>query len=231
MFLYDEIGPAWMGLVSAEQVVAELNSLGEPDEIKVHINSPGGDVFEGLTIYNALARHPARVAVEVDGLAASIASVIAMAGDSVQMSPGSMFMMHEAWTLSLGNKHVHKAQYDVLDKIDENLVGIYSDRSRVDTTTIRELMMGETWMTADEAIAHGFADGVPETPLSVAACSIPRHLGFRHVPAGLTTVEDDPIQVRWDAAAKKCENRTKVVPSQPNLDAVKDRRNALRVTV
>lgn len=153
--LYDVIG--WP-FILAEDVARELDSV-TADEIEVQISSPGGDVFEGVAIYNALRAHPAQVTTRVDSMAASIASVIAQAGDRRVMLSGSQMMIHEAWGITIGPSEDHRKQADVLDKQSDIIAGIYAERSGSDVD-FRGLMSDESWFDAAETVEHGLADEV-----------------------------------------------------------------------
>jgi ATP-dependent protease ClpP protease subunit len=153
VLVYDVID--WLG-VSAEDFVAELNAIDTPN-INLRINSPGGDVFDGVAIAQALRQHPAKVHTQVDGLAASIASVIALAGDTVTMAKGAFFMIHQPWSIALGNAKDMRDTADLLDKISGSLVATYQDATGLEAETLREWMDAETWMTDQEAVANGFA--------------------------------------------------------------------------
>lgn len=133
-------------------------------DLTVVINSPGGDVFAGLAIYNALVNHNGNVTVRVDGLAASIASVIAMAGDKIVMSPGSMIMIHRPSVYAAGTVDDMEKAKDVLMKIEEGITPIYAKRTGLSDEKIAELLEAETWMLADKAVELGFADEVSEAP-------------------------------------------------------------------
>ena len=133
-------------------------------DLTVVINSPGGDVFAGLAIYNALVNHNGNVTVRVDGLAASIASVIAMAGDKIIMSPGSMIMIHRPSVYAAGTVDDMEKAKDVLLKIEEGITPIYARRTGLSDEKITELLEAETWMLADKAVELGFADEVSEAP-------------------------------------------------------------------
>lgn len=133
-------------------------------DLTVVINSPGGDVFAGLAIYNALVNHNGNVTVRVDGLAASIASVIAMAGDKIIMSPGSMIMIHRPSVYAVGTVDDMEKAKDVLMKIEEGITPIYAKRTGLSDEKIAELLEAETWMLADKAVELGFADEVSEAP-------------------------------------------------------------------
>lgn len=157
--IYDVIGvDYWTGEgVTAKRIAAALRTLGKGD-ITVNVNSPGGDVFEGLAIYNLLREHKGEVTVKVLGLAASIASVIAMAGDTIQVARSSFLMIHDAWTIAVGNRHDMQAVADTLEPFDRAIADIYAARSGGDAKAIGKLMDAETWIGGSDAIEQGFAD-------------------------------------------------------------------------
>jgi len=154
--IFDFIGA---GGVSASDMVSALGEL-KGKNLQVRVNSPGGDVFDGIAIYNALRKHDGTVNVVVDGLAASAASLIAMSGEMITMSQGAMMMIHDAWAMTLGNADDHSAMADTLNKVSGELAGIYSERTGISSRGVRRLMLAETWLTAQEAKAQGFADVV-----------------------------------------------------------------------
>ena len=157
--IYDPIGENWYGDgLTAKKFREDLKALGNVSAITVRINSPGGEVFDGFAIYNALKEHPATVTVHVDGLAASIASVIAMAGDHIYMGEGAMFMVHSPWTIAMGDSDNMRSVADMLDKIEVGLVDAYVSGTGQDRATVEAWMEGETWFTRDEAISAGLAD-------------------------------------------------------------------------
>lgn len=127
-----------------------LKDLGDVKTINLHINSPGGSVFEGIAIYNMLKQNKAHINVYVDGLAASIASVIAMSGDAIFMPSNSMLMIHNPWTMAIGNASELRKQADDLDKITESSIQTYLNTAgdKLDEATLRQLMDNETWLTA-----------------------------------------------------------------------------------
>lgn len=157
ILVYDVIG-SWFG-VEAGEFVRELNDI-TASNINVRINSPGGDVYDSIAIYNALMMHPANITVYVDSLAASGASVIAMAGDNVVMLPGSQMMIHDALMLTVGNAAELRADADFLDKQSQNIAGFYAAKAGGSPDEWRERMLAETWMMADEAVDMGLADEV-----------------------------------------------------------------------
>lgn len=155
LLIYDEID-AWWG-VAAGDVISELATITAP-KLRVRLNSPGGSVFEGLAIANALRSHPADVTVQVDGLAASIASVIAMAADRLVMMPNSMLMVHDASGLCIGDASDMQQMGGVLDKISDNIAGAYAAKAGGTAADWRQVMKNETWYLPDEAVQAGLAD-------------------------------------------------------------------------
>jgi ATP-dependent Clp endopeptidase proteolytic subunit ClpP len=154
--IYDEIG--FWG-VSAADFAAEIEHVTAGD-IEVQINSPGGEVFDGIAIFNALRAHPARVTTRVDGIAASAASVIVQAGDHRVMLDSAQLMIHEAWGMAIGPASDLREFADLLDKQSDVIANIYAARSGRDHAELREMMRVETWLTDAEAVAAGLADEV-----------------------------------------------------------------------
>lgn len=161
--IFDVIGEdGWTGGgVTAKRISAALRSIGNRDVI-VRINSPGGDMFEGIAIYNLLRTHPAKVTVEVLGWAASAASIIAMAGDVIRMGLGSFMMVHNAWGLVIGNRHDLREAASLFDGFDAALADIYEARTGMARAEIERLMDAGTFMTAAQAVEYGFADAVDD---------------------------------------------------------------------
>lgn len=170
--IYDVIGEDFWtgGGFTAKRMSAALRSIGAKD-VTVKINSPGGNVFEGFTIYNQLREHPAKVTVEVMGIAASAASVIAMAGDDIRMGLGSFMMVHNAWGLVIGNRHDLTEASGVLEKIDGAMTDIYEARTGLARKELSALMDAETYLSAKEAVAKKFADSVTDKKVDAAASS------------------------------------------------------------
>lgn len=159
VWVYDAIGDFG---VSAAELVPAIEALTAP-AITVRVNSPGGDYFAGVAIANALARHPASVTVHVDALAASAASVIAMAGDDVVMHPGARMMIHDALTMTMGNAAEHEKTAALLDGASQDIAAVYAARSGTPTVDHwRGLMKAETWFGADEAVTAGLASRLAE---------------------------------------------------------------------
>jgi ATP-dependent protease ClpP protease subunit len=161
--MFDVIGEdSWTGGgVTANRISAALRSIGNRD-VTVRINSPGGDMFEGIAIYNLLRAHPARVTVEVLGWAASAASIIAMAGDDIRMGLGSFMMVHNAWGVVIGNRHDMREAATLFDQFDAAITDIYQARTGMTRADIEQLMDAETFMTAAQAVDYGFADAVDD---------------------------------------------------------------------
>lgn len=201
MLIYDEIG-GWFGS-TADDVVAELRSV-TASKIRVRINSPGGALFDGIAIANALRAHPADVTVQVDGMAASIASVIAMAGDRIVMMPGSTLMIHDASGLCMGNAADMQQTADLLNKLSDNIADVYATKGGGTREQWRDLMQEETWYLADEAVAAGLADevapghtpaepAVPEDLTNSWDLSVFRYAGREAAPAPvLNTAPPEP---------------------------------------
>lgn len=154
--LYDQIGE-WG--VTASEFISDLQAV-DTKSITLRINSPGGAVFDGLAILNSLRSHPATVNVVIDGMAASAASFIAMAGDTVKMSPNSMMMIHEANGFVLGQSADMREMADLLDKTSANIADIYSRHSGRPADEHRAAMRAETWYSDQEAVDAGLADSV-----------------------------------------------------------------------
>jgi ATP-dependent protease ClpP protease subunit len=189
--IYDEIGAFG---IPAKAFLDELKALGPVAELTVRINSPGGSVFDGVAIYNALKRHDAAITVWIDGIAASIASMIAMAGDEVVMPENAMLVLHDPSGLVMGTAADMRAMAEALDRMKAGMVAAYRDKSGRDDTEIEALMAAETWLSAQEAVDLGFAGRV-EQPVKMAAhFDLSR---FRNTPpqlaAILTTPEEDEM--------------------------------------
>jgi ATP-dependent protease ClpP protease subunit len=192
ILIYDIVGPSEYGYVSAKDVIDQAKALGSPASLTVRLNSPGGDVYNGLTIYNWLIQCGAKVTMMVDGIAASIASVIAMAGDTIKIPENGMFMIHEPMVLAMGGRQELRAEADRLDKINQQVIDIYVSRTKASSDTIAAAMAAETWYTGAEALAAGFATELLPNK-SIAACCDPGR--FKNVPewaAALMGKPSDP---------------------------------------
>lgn len=189
LLIYDEIG--FWG-ITAKQMADTLAQLGTT-ELHVRINSPGGDVFDGVAIYNALRQYPGTVITHIDGLAASIASVIALAGEEVRMAPNAFFMIHNPWGVTIGDAEEHRKMADTLEKIGVNSIAkTYQAKTGADLETIETWMNEETWFSAEEAEQKGFADVVEEG--AEARTPLPFDLSmYARVPEGLQYGSQDVL--------------------------------------
>lgn len=180
--ILDEIG-GWG--VWASELIAQLDMINTP-KIKLEIFSPGGYVDEGLQIYTALMRHPARITVHIDSLAASIASVIAMAGDEIVMSDTALLMIHDPWGGAVGTAEDMRKTAEVLDKMKAQIVNAYAKRTGLSVDELETMMSEETWMTGQEALDLGFIDRVDELAPSAV---VTEHQGFAcNIIAGLKNI-------------------------------------------
>jgi len=151
--IFDFIDPHFG--INASELTAQVRAM-NVDRIHVSINSPGGDVFSGISLYGALKSHKAKISTENLGLSASIASVILMAGDEIFLHPQSMVMIHRAWAGAIGSASELRETASILDKIDGQLISIYSEKTKVDPIIIEGMMEKETWLTAPEAVEMNF---------------------------------------------------------------------------
>lgn len=162
VLIYDQIGEDWWTGegVTAKRFVADLKALGAVDNINVRINSPGGSVFDGVAIHNALARHGARIVVDIDGIALSAASFVAMAGHEIRIAENAQMMIHNPYTVAGGDAGQLRKAAEVLDSVKASIVTTYTARTKLDAEHVSALMDAETWWVGREAVAAGFADAV-----------------------------------------------------------------------
>jgi ATP-dependent Clp protease, protease subunit len=188
IFLYDMVGSDAFGEgVTAAAFVADLKALGPVDQITVRISSPGGLVSDGVAIFNSLVSHPARIITRVDSMAASISSLIAMAGEQVLMCSNSLMMVHMPHLSLVGAEAGElRRMASVLDKVTENLVAGYARHCKLGSARIREMMTAETWMSAPEALDMGFATEIINEEGDLAGVAAKADLTkFRNVPPRL----------------------------------------------
>lgn len=159
--ILDAIGfDPWSGDgVTAKRISAALRGMGGAD-VTVNVNSPGGDMFEGLAIYNILREYQGHVTIKVLGLAASAASIIAMAGDEIQVARSGFLMVHNGWTIAAGNRHQFREVADMMEPFDAAMGDIYSARTGGDLKAMQKLMDAETWIGGSAAVEQGFADSL-----------------------------------------------------------------------
>lgn len=191
IFIYSTIGE-WG--VSADDFVRELMAITAPT-IHVHINSPGGSVFDGFAIYTAMKRHPSEIVVHIDALAASCASLVSMAGDKIIIAEHARVMIHDPWVFAIGNAKELREAADFLESLGKDCVKIYSRRSGLDESKIAEMMEAETWMSAEEALEMGFADeieGVEDDEEREEAA--PEARVYKNCPADIRSDDEKPKQ-------------------------------------
>ena len=181
--------------ITAPGFKQQLDELGNVSEIDVHINSSGGNVFEGHAIYNMLKMHKAKINIYIDALAASIASVIAMSGDTIFMHKNSFLMIHNSWIMTVGNAKELRDTADLLDKTDEASNQAYLDRAlNISEEELKELLDAETWLTASEALEKGFIDEILEPNEIAASISDERYKLFKSVPSSITKQDNNVMK-------------------------------------
>jgi ATP-dependent Clp protease, protease subunit len=189
LYLYDVIGDDWVGS-DAATVVKQISAI-TSNQINLRINSPGGSVFDGFAIFNALHNHKATVTTYIDGLAASIASIIALAGDKVVMAENAMVMIHNPWTFSMGESKDLRKDADILDQLKESLITAYVNKTEQSREDIAAAMDNETWYSSEDAKKIGLVDEV-KTGMKAAACASPEllsQLGYGKIPENLPVAE------------------------------------------
>ena len=199
--LYDEIGSFG---ITAKDFATDLKNLGEVREISLRVNSPGGSVFDGNAIYNMLKQHPAKVTAYVDGLAASMASVIVMAADHVVMPENALMMIHNPWSMSVGDAEALRKNADLLDKVKTTLLLAYG-RSMMTDQEISQMMDDETWLTGAEAVEMGFADELVAEVAMAASANFNLVNKFQHTPK---LINPKPSAVADTTEAKHVEEIT-----------------------
>lgn len=203
---------------TAQSFKNALDALGDINTLNVYINSPGGSVFQGQAIYTILKRHQAAVNVHVDGVAASIASVIAMAADKVLMPRNAMMMVHNPWTYAMGNAQDLRKQADDLDKIKESLVEAYLSKTgeHLSREKLAEIMDNETWLTAQECFDYGLCDEIVEAKEIAASANTELLNMYKNVPESLKNAlkkpENTPIpdEERQKMIAESKQNLEKI---------------------
>lgn len=185
IWIYGIIGMDWFGDgVTAKQFATDLKKLGAVKDIDLRINSDGGVVTEARAMYNLLVEHPAKVNVHIDGIAASAASFLAMAGDNINIAEGGFVMIHNARGVTIGEAEDHRRMAEVLDQVNTTIVDTYAARTKQEPAKLKKWMNEEKWFTGTEAVENGFADRIVENKLKVAAC-IHDPTRFKNLPAVL----------------------------------------------
>ena len=232
VLIYGEIGADEFG-VDASDFYSEVAAIDAP-EITFRINSYGGDVFTGTTIYNQIRRLPALTTTTVDGVAASIASVIAMAGDRMTMAPNAMLMIHNAWTsvAVAGDANVFEESADEIDRmtgtlraIDENIIQAYANKTSASVEQLKAWMDAETWFTAEEAVRFGFADAITDHMPAVAAsyswCYVPSGR-YKNTPRHLVEAQaatEEPLASSSAALRSQSQARLRLASRVVDVDA------------
>lgn len=190
IWIYEQIGQDWWtgdGL-TAKSFQKDLSEI-KATQIDLHINSPGGEVFDGITIYNLLKHHQATITTYIDGLAASIASVIALSGDKIFMAENALYMLHNPYGMVMGTADDMRKMADMIDKVKASLMLAYTGKTDKSDDEIAALMDAETWLSAEEALEFGFIDEITGQ-IDMAACAkflpVMEKAKFQHIPQALT---------------------------------------------
>lgn len=187
--IYDEIG-GWG--ISAQQFAKDFKALGNNlKQINLHIHSPGGDVFDGIAIYNLLKNHPSNKTVTIDGLAASMASVIAMAGTEIIM-PENAMMIHKPWGVQGGDADDMRKYADLLDKVEDTLIPAYAAKTGKSAEELAEMLAAETWLNGKECVEHGFADKLAEPVKAMAQLQSKRLGDYNNMPKAIKDMLMNP---------------------------------------
>lgn len=214
LYLYIEVASWGAGYAahSAQSFKQELDDLGKINILNIYINSPGGDVFEGNTIMNMLKRKKCIKNVYIDGLAASIASVIAMAGDKIIMPSNSMMMIHNAWTYAAGNSNELRKLADDLDKVNASIRQTYLDKAgdKLDEETLITLMDNETWLTAQECYNYGLCDVVGEDKNIAAKFDLNLLNKYKNIPVNYVLNQAE-VKNNKQEELEKLENEKKAI--------------------
>jgi ATP-dependent protease ClpP protease subunit len=228
IYIYEQIGEDWWtgAGVTAKAFVKDLKALGNAD-INLHINSAGGSVFEASAIYTALKTHAGKVTAYIDGLAASAASFVALAADTVVMADNALFMIHNPWGGAQGNAKDLRDMADLLDKVRDTMMGIYMSKTSLTEAELLAALDAETWYSASEAMAAGFCDCVGEPALAAASFDREplRAFGYRNIPAQLTPTDteqemkDKPAVAAAEVAANAAAESVADVRAEVKLES------------
>lgn len=185
IYIYEGIGEGWFGGITAKTFADALRDLGKVDALDIYVNSPGGSVFDGIAIYNQIRRFSGERIIHIDGIAASIASVIAMAGDEINIASNGTVMIHDPWGAAFGTAEAVRKTADTLDQVRDTILDTYVAKTGGKKDQISEWMAAETWMTADQAIERGFA--TKKTEDKNVKASFPMLDKFKNTPQQLRT--------------------------------------------
>ena len=215
---------AFLGGITAGQVVDALATVADAPEIEVRLNSPGGDLWAGVAVYNALTRFPGKVTVHIDGMAASVASLVALAGDETLVAENGMVMVHRPWTVMAGDAEEMRQMSAILDKGWSAMLVTYAARTGKRGPTIEQKVAeggGEWWMTADEAVAAGFADKTEKAEKAPAVFGLSR---FTKVPERLAASAKDAAPLPLPTMPKVAEIAAPRVSKEADGSAATRRR-------
>ena len=218
LMLYGPISSStwWGDEVTPKQFKKDMDALGDIANLNIYINSDGGDVFAGQAIYSMIKRHKAAKTVYIDGLAASVASLIAMAGDKVYMPSNAMLMIHNPYTIAIGNSNEFRKLADDLDKIRESMLTTYASKTGMEQEELIKLLDAETWLSAEDAYILGFADEIEEQK-AIAASIEGGFLMVNNVQMDLKKYKNAPKLLVFEAKAE-VEPLIPVEPRQPPVD-------------
>lgn len=239
--IYEEIG-GWG--ISAQQFAKDLKALGNLKNIDLHIHSPGGSVFDGIAIYNLLNNHSATKTVYIDGLAASMASVIAMVGDTVIMPENAMMMIHKPWGIQGGDAEDMRKYADLLDKVENTLIPAYAKKTGKSHEELAEMLAKETWLNGKECVEQGFADKLAEPVKAMATIQSERIKEYANMPKAMKEMlfapqgnakPQQPAQTTSPVAeaqpvAKNPENPTDLSSSVDPISALAERNAKIKAT-
>lgn len=216
ILIYDVIGQSYWGeeTVNAKDFDKDLKALGDISEIRLRINSPGGDVIEGTAIYNMLAAHPAKKMVQIDGIAASMASYIAMVGDEITAPENTYMLIHEPYGFAFGTSEDILARAGDLERMTETAKAVYAKRSKQNPEAVATLMKEDRLMTAKEALELGYIDSVKE-PVKLAASAV------KFAPQGMSALPPKSRDA-WAKVIEKAEKDATAQQTQPKPDNVVD---------
>lgn len=191
VYVYGDIG-GWWGGIDPKMIADEIAAL-DVATLNVHVNSPGGAVFDGIAIYNAFASHAAHVVMHVEGIAASIASVIVMAGDEIKIGESANLMIHKPWSFMIGDADEMRTEADILDGLEQGIIDIYKARTENDAAKLRTWMKAETWFRGQQAVDDGFADAVlPNKTKEKKAARSALLDAYHNTPSELLASKDVP---------------------------------------
>lgn len=226
--VFDTIGRDWMGEgVTAKAIAKALADSPKSKRVVVRINSPGGEVFEGNTIVSLLKESGKTIRTEVHGLAASMGSIIALAGDEIVMAEGSLMMIHNPWGFAMGDARDMRQRADMLDKIREGMLDRYAGRAHLSRSKISDMMDAETWMSPTEAVKNGFADSVMGKVEDADRAEMRLHSGLTKDDASAIVAalrqSDRPMRAAVETPARdgvvRMQDESKV-PEVPAIDMV-----------